>query len=201
MIHTSMLCVEFMDALGHTPTSTLIVSTLAEGILDQRWRKHFLEASYRVRGKLILTIRHLKSTIEIPHGFELKNSAPFLLKAREVHKVSQSSLNEITSEFAAMSSSELETVKVKIFARLKAAGISPEGVSGLQEAFSNSRLKNPYEGLSTEYQHFQYYKQNLNLVVSLCACTHICRWLFQLRSTYVYLFICSDLPGACIGTY
>ena len=119
------------------------------------------------------------STIEIPHGFQLKNSALFLLKAREVHKVSQSSLNEITSEFAAMSSAELETLKVKVFTSLKAAGITPENIAGLREAFSESRLKNPYEELSTEYQQRQFYRENLNLVVSL-SCVHvhtcICSW-------------------------
>lgn len=109
-----------------------------------------------------------ESNTESPSGFEQKNSALFLLKAREVHKVSQSALNELTTEFTHMSSSELEALRRKVFASLEAAGITPEEVGGLSKAFKDSRLGNPYSGLSTEFQQRQYYKHNLNLVVSLC---------------------------------
>ena len=103
-------------------------------------------------------------------GFELRNSALFLLKSKEVHKVSQLALDEMISEFAAMTSSELETLKAKVYASLQAAGINPDNVAGVPEAFKNSRLNDPYRGLSTQYQQRQYYIQNLNLVVSL-LCT------------------------------
>lgn len=97
--------------------------------------------------------------------FQQKNSALFLLKAREVHKVSQTALNEITSEFTAMSSSELNKLKVKMLSAITAARAIPECIRETAEAFRDNRLNNPYKNLETEYQQRQYYKQNLNLVV------------------------------------
>ena len=108
-----------------------------------------------------------ESSPEDQRGFEQKSSALFLLKTREVHKVSQLALNQLTADFATMSASELETLKGNVFASLRAAGITPEEVGGLSKAFSESRLADPFGGLLTEFQQRKYYKQNLNLVVSL----------------------------------
>ena len=99
-------------------------------------------------------------------GFETRNSALFLLKAHEVYKVSQLAINEMTAEFHTMSSSELDLLKMKVFSTLRAAGIDPGGVVGLSDVFGKSRLADPFGGLLTEYQQEQFFKKNLNLVVS-----------------------------------
>lgn len=54
---------------------------------------------------------------------ELRNSALFLLKAREIHKVSQLALNDMTNEIAALNLAELEILKTKVCTRLRAAGV------------------------------------------------------------------------------
>ena len=55
-------------------------------------------------------------------------------------------------------------VLFKVYKALSDANISYLHINGLEECFKQH--KHPFMGLETHYQQMQYYKNNLNLIVS-----------------------------------
>ena len=93
------------------------------------------------------------------------NSALFLLKAREVHKVSQSALNNIILDISVLNAVGLSAMKEKVLDVLTKNGIDVSKIAGLDDVFTNSYLNDPFSGLTTEYLQNKYYEESLFLVV------------------------------------
>ena len=96
----------------------------------------------------------------------VRNSALFLLKLKEIHKVSQTAINEVTEEIAEFTRQGLLELKSKIHCVLQANDIDPGEVTGLENVFTYNFLFNPFNCLTSEYLQNKYYEENLKLVVS-----------------------------------
>lgn len=96
-----------------------------------------------------------------------KNMALFLLKAKEVRKVSQSSLDGLTSDFTIILQRILEQLKSGINRCLIANGINMEAVQGLSEVFNHPNITNPFNQIESRHQQEKFYKVHLNLLVGI----------------------------------
>ena len=90
------------------------------------------------------------------------SAAKFLLKTREEHKVTQTTINKVVGDIKSLWSHALETVKQKVQQRL--SGSSDSLVENVMECFDDST---PFDGLETEYLQHKYYKEHFHFVVSL----------------------------------
>lgn len=92
------------------------------------------------------------------------NTALFILKALEVHKVSQSSMNHLLGDI----SEYLDMVKGRLLHRVAAAlkdkGIAMEDV--LATLSNSPDVADPFSGLRSEYSQTQYFIRHFNLVVN-----------------------------------
>jgi hypothetical protein len=96
-------------------------------------------------------------------SISMRNSALFILKLKEIHKVSQSAVNDIIQEITAFTQQGIEEIKFKLFSTL-----SDMPNPGVDEIFLNSLLNDPFIGLTSEYLQNKYFEENLKLVVSFC---------------------------------
>lgn len=92
--------------------------------------------------------------------------ALFLLKSREVHKISQMALNDIIADFTLMTKAVLEDVQRRVQSALVANSISPSDIIGLNDIFEDAELKDPFHSLLTEHLQTKYYREHMGLVVS-----------------------------------
>ena len=97
----------------------------------------------------------------------MKNMALFLLKAKEVRKVSQSSLDGLTSDFTIILQGIIEQLKSDINTCLTSNGINMGAFQGLNEVFNHPNIINPFNQLESRYQQEKFYKVHLNLLVSI----------------------------------
>jgi hypothetical protein len=93
-------------------------------------------------------------------SISMRNSALFILKLKEIHKVSQSAVNDIIQEITAFTQQGIEEIKFKLFSTL-----SDMPNPGVDEIFLNSLLNDPFIGLTSEYLQNKYFEENLKLVV------------------------------------
>ncbi len=96
----------------------------------------------------------------------MKASALFLLKAKEVHKVSQIALDEMTSDFIEICKNGVENLQAKVDHCLRSNGIEPSSIPDLPKVFTDSCLSDPFCGLNSAYRQEQYFVDHLQLVVS-----------------------------------
>ena len=93
-----------------------------------------------------------------------RSAALFILKAREIHKITQTSLDYLLGDISSFMDMNRTRLRQKITVALKEKGIDMEGDL---LAFSNSPdIANPFEGLHTEYLQRQFFMKYFNLVVS-----------------------------------
>ena len=112
---------------------------------------------------------------EEPRQFDLKKTpeevqskaALYLLKLKDKDRVPQTVINSIVENTTDIVRTNMEVLKFGLAARLDTAGIDFNAVPGIAELFhEDSITMNPFSGLTNENQQHQYYKNNLNLVVS-----------------------------------
>lgn len=95
----------------------------------------------------------------------LRSNALLLLKAREIHKIPQNAVDDLTSDFAEMCTRELETLQKRLTSCLRNNGIDPKGINGFTKIFSESKLCNIFQGLNSRHLQDKYFMECLNLVV------------------------------------
>lgn len=101
---------------------------------------------------------------------ELKfQRALFLLKAREIHKISQQALNDVMTDFNVMVGGILDNLHSKV--KLDSNGISSSDI-GLTELFNDPLDRDPFYGLYTEHLRTKYFCEHMHLLVSFCVFMH-----------------------------
>ena len=96
-----------------------------------------------------------------------KNMALFLLKAKEIRKVSQMSLDGLTSDFGNILQRTIKQLKLDINRCLQTSSINMEAIQGLTETFNHPNITNPFRQLESRYQQEKFYKEHLNLLVGI----------------------------------
>lgn len=94
-----------------------------------------------------------------------RSSALFILKAREIHKIPQTSLDSLLGDISTF----IDVIRSRLLQRISKE-LKEKGIDMEQDllALSNSPdIANPFDGLHTEYLQHQYFKKYLNLVVSI----------------------------------
>lgn len=93
-----------------------------------------------------------------------RSTALFILKAREIHKIPQSSLDYLLGDISTFMDLNRSMLLHKVAVALEKKGIFME--NELQALNESPDITNPFEGLHTEYLQRQYFLQHFNLVVS-----------------------------------
>lgn len=90
--------------------------------------------------------------------------ALFLLKAREIHKVSEQALSDIMTDCTVLIGDILDEVYQGVEKKLKVHDISACDI-GLNEVFNNVKFKEPFAGLHSEHFRSKYFIEHMHLVV------------------------------------
>ena len=99
--------------------------------------------------------------------------ALFILKSREVHKISQGSLSDIITDVSVMMEDTVDILQRKVEAVLKANKISPAEVTGFKNVFQNVELRDPFHSLQSEYLQTKYFRDHMGLVVCIMIIMHV----------------------------
>ena len=91
--------------------------------------------------------------------------ALFLLKSKEIRKVSQVSLDGLIDDFTSLLSFKVHTLENNVQSCLLANGINMDNVESLRSLFCDPQIINPFEGLHSKYLQQKYFQEKLGLVV------------------------------------
>lgn len=95
-------------------------------------------------------------------------AAQFILKTRDGRKITQAAVNDILQDTRAIVEYSIDVLKHKVVNKLESLEImSSEEISSIQDLFSSSSLRNPFEGLETQYRQEKYFQEHFNYVVSV----------------------------------
>lgn len=133
------------------------------------------------------------SSLDFTHGGDaedpmvdpMKANTLFLLKAKEVHKVSQIALDEMMSDFVEICKRGVENLRAKVDHCLHSNGIEPSSIPDLPKVFTDSSLNDPFCGLNSAYRQEQYFTDHLQLVVSKQPSLILC--LIVLRNMHLQI--------------
>lgn len=150
--HRSVLNLSVMETARETDTS----STSADEVITDDVAL-FSEPDVEPEGE------HISSDQMIA---DKKASALFLLKAKEVNKISQSSLNAIIQDFTTLLDQRVDSLKVEVSRVLRQRETEESICAEILSLFGDSRLQNPFDGLDTEFLQQKFYTETLGLVVS-----------------------------------
>lgn len=101
-----------------------------------------------------------------------KQIALFLLKAKEIRKVSLVALDGIEEDFTLILQETVRTLREEVNLCLRASGLSISVIDGLPSVFNNPSTLNPFNELESKYKQEKFYRENLNFLVSTCNLTH-----------------------------
>lgn len=96
----------------------------------------------------------------------MKQMALFLLKTREVRKVSQVALDGIIADFTQMHERTVNELKLEVRACLQAKGMSISAFEGLEDVFHDPRKIEPFRRLNSKFLQEKFYREHLHLLVS-----------------------------------
>ena len=103
------------------------------------------------------------------YSSDLKRSAAlFLLKSKEMGRVSQVALNSIVSDVAQLFQARVTKLKHEVISALQnstSTRASDETVTTIDRLFDQEEICNPFSGLEYEYQQKKYFKEELNMLV------------------------------------
>ena len=93
-------------------------------------------------------------------------AAKFILKTRDGRKLTQTAMDGIIQDTKIIVEHVVDELEQKIMKTLENLGtITPNGISEVLSVFSNSSMRNPFEGMETQCKQEQYFRENLNYVV------------------------------------
>lgn len=98
------------------------------------------------------------------HRFTRREAALFVLKAKHVHKVAQSSLGELLCDFTTILERSVRDVHCKVSEIV--TNIDPALKSQIAMAFKSSDILDPFQGMSTEHKQNCFFKENFDLLVN-----------------------------------
>jgi len=94
-----------------------------------------------------------------------REAAMFLLKTKEIHKVSQSHLGGLIGDISFIVESTVQQLEKKVEGALENRGVGMN--DDLRQIFHSPLVNDPFQGLHTEYLQKKYFREKFNLVVSL----------------------------------
>ena len=95
-----------------------------------------------------------------------KSSALMLLQLKEVHKLTQASLQGIIDNVTELCQNHLSAIHCAVTQAITNAGLSPNDIEGLNDIFStDNEFGRPFFGLETQHQQFKFYRENFKIVV------------------------------------
>lgn len=96
-----------------------------------------------------------------------RSAALFLLKMKELRKISQVTIDDIISEYDGVFSHTVLHLHACVRAKLAALGVDENIIEGLREVFTD--VPSPFQGLETRHLQEKFYREHLALVVSVCS--------------------------------
>lgn len=118
-----------------------------------------------------------------PYESSKRASALFIMKAKQVHKVSQSSLNDLLQDVTMEVEHKVGLLEAEVSSVLASRGISMD--SELLSLFRKPEIIKPFDGLETEYLQKSFFRESFGIVVSF---------------VYIYtadVFICYSICMSC----
>lgn len=94
-------------------------------------------------------------------------TASWILKTREVYKLTQSSMNSTIQDVTSLIQYLQEKAHLAVEEALNKAGVNAAEIADLQAVFDpEGPFGRPFEGLESAYQQIKYYREHFGLVVS-----------------------------------
>ena len=165
-------CVSFRNHITRKHADILLAESLTDCRIVENVGNHMDETDC---GSCMSEDHDADTVDEEPRQFDLqktpeevqRNAALYLLKLKDKDRVPQTVINSIVENTTDIVRTNMEVLKFGLAARLDTAGIDFNAVPGIAELFhEDSITMNPFSGLTNKNQQHQYYKNNLNLVVS-----------------------------------
>ena len=135
------------------------------------------------RGSYVFSLHHKKK-----HTDHEQQIALFLLKSKEIRKVSQVSLDGLIDDFTSLLSFKVHTLENNVQLCLLANGINMDNVESLRSLFCDPHIINPFEGLHSKYLQQKYFQEKLGLVVILLK-------LNPCMTNYIIIGCCGKKTG------
>ena len=114
-----------------------------------------------------------------------RSSALFILKAREIHKIPQTSLDSLLGDISTFIDVIRSRLLQSITEELKEKRIDME--QDLLALSNSPDIANPFDGLHTEYLQHQYFIKYFNLVVSINIKHLTCKVMYLQLIYYVHV--------------
>jgi hypothetical protein len=95
----------------------------------------------------------------------MKRVALFLLMAKEQRKVSQTALDGLISDFTELLQQSVDHLMTKISVCLQRRGLNISSFEGLQEAFGDPCIVQPFKHLHSKHLQESFYREHLDLLV------------------------------------
>ncbi len=109
-----------------------------------------------------LEISDAEESNELSKFQYLKQMAIFLLKTKEVRKVSQVALEGLIADFTSMLQLTISQIKCEVSTVLKDNGVSLSTFEGLESIFHNSLRNQPFYGLESKFLQEKFYREHQN---------------------------------------
>lgn len=99
--------------------------------------------------------------------FTKKRNALYLLKSKEKHLLTQTTLDGIVQDTTSLVRNTVEIIRKQVEDRLENVGMRIDAVPGLNELFHEDHSNsNPFKHVSTKSKQITFYRENFGLVVS-----------------------------------
>ena len=92
--------------------------------------------------------------------------ALFLLKTKEVRKVSQVALDGIIEDFTLILQETIRSLREEVNLCLMADGLSIDAFDDLPGMFDNPSTLNPFSELGSKHKQEKFYREHLDFLVS-----------------------------------
>ena len=109
------------------------------------------------------------SAQESARKLRLNRAAMFILKTSEIHRLPLSTMEGLLPDIGTLVEHAIFQVQERLLKALAKEHITDETIRGICE---DDDISNPFSGMETTYQHTQYFKAHLNMIVR--HSTHSC---------------------------
>ena len=99
-------------------------------------------------------------------------TAKWILKISETRNLTRASTLSIIEDVSELIKFVGQSLRVKVCHAISTAGVNLMAIKDIEGVFHSSVL-NPFDGLMSFYQQFQYYRENFNLIVSYLNGSHM----------------------------
>ena len=144
--HRDTLCVSTRECCPGLTASSLVLSAFQEDDVEEEEQQPYIAERDR-------------------------STALFILKACEIHKIPQSSMNHLLSDISTYIDMTKTRLMYNVGVALRQKGISME--DELRAICNSPDVTDPFNGLHSQYLQTQYFIKHFNLVVSMAYCIYM----------------------------